>query len=130
MAYAERDCRTNRKWEGVHWDQRRRLSVVRVLGGFHYVLLAIREGVSSMALRFEPIRPEFGARVSGVTLNLGMSDPAFSELRRALDKYSVLVFANQPMSDVQQIDFSRTTISNPAVLETPAYRQIETRRSV
>lgn len=60
-----------------------------------------------MALRFEPIRPEFGARVSGVTLNLGISDAAFSELRRALDEYSVLVFADQAMSDAQQIDFSR-----------------------
>jgi alpha-ketoglutarate-dependent 2,4-dichlorophenoxyacetate dioxygenase len=60
-----------------------------------------------MALRFEPIRPEFGARVSGVTLNLGMSDPVFSELRRALDEYSVLVFAGQPMNDEQQVDFSR-----------------------
>jgi alpha-ketoglutarate-dependent 2,4-dichlorophenoxyacetate dioxygenase len=60
-----------------------------------------------MTLRFEPIRPEFGARVSGVTLTLGISDQAFSEIRRALDEYSVLVFADQPMTDEQQIDFSR-----------------------
>ena len=60
-----------------------------------------------MALRFDPIRPEFGARVSGVTLTLGLSASAFSELRRALDEYSVLVFADQPMTDAQQIDFSR-----------------------
>ena len=60
-----------------------------------------------MALRFEPIRTEFGARVSGVTLNPGISDPAFSEIRRALDEYSVLIFADQPMSDAQQVDFSR-----------------------
>jgi alpha-ketoglutarate-dependent 2,4-dichlorophenoxyacetate dioxygenase len=36
-----------------------------------------------------------------------MSDATFSELRRALDEYSVLVFADQPMSDAQQIEFSR-----------------------
>ena len=60
-----------------------------------------------MALRFDPIRPEFGARVSGVTLTLGLSASASSELRRALDEYSVLVFADQPMTDAQQIDFSR-----------------------
>jgi alpha-ketoglutarate-dependent 2,4-dichlorophenoxyacetate dioxygenase len=60
-----------------------------------------------MTLRVEPIRPEFGARVSGVSLNRGLSDSAFSELRRALDEYSVLVFADQPMNDAQQIDFSR-----------------------
>ena len=59
-----------------------------------------------MALRFEPIRPEFGARVSGVTLD-GIGDAAFSELRRALDEYSVLVFADQPMNDEQQVAFSR-----------------------
>ena len=60
-----------------------------------------------MTLRLEPIRPEFGARVRGVSLTSAMSDAAFSELRRALDEYSVLVFAEQPMNDAQQIDFSR-----------------------
>jgi alpha-ketoglutarate-dependent 2,4-dichlorophenoxyacetate dioxygenase len=60
-----------------------------------------------MALRLEPIRPEFGARVSGVKITLGITDSEFSELRRALDEYSVLVFADQPMSDTQQIEFSR-----------------------
>lgn len=60
-----------------------------------------------MSLCFEPIRPEFGARVSEVNLNLGMSEPVFAELRRALDQYSVLVFADQPMDDEKQIAFSR-----------------------
>jgi alpha-ketoglutarate-dependent 2,4-dichlorophenoxyacetate dioxygenase len=60
-----------------------------------------------MPVRIEPIRPEFAARVSGVSLTLGMSDATFAELRRALDEYSVLVFADQPMNDAQQIDFSR-----------------------
>ena len=60
-----------------------------------------------MTLRFEPVRPEFGARVTGVSLTLGMSDATFAELRRGLDEYSVLVFADQPMNDAQQIDFSR-----------------------
>jgi alpha-ketoglutarate-dependent 2,4-dichlorophenoxyacetate dioxygenase len=60
-----------------------------------------------MSLRFEPIRPEFGARVSGVNLARGMSEPVFAELRRALDQYSVLVFADQLMDDEKQIAFSR-----------------------
>jgi alpha-ketoglutarate-dependent 2,4-dichlorophenoxyacetate dioxygenase len=60
-----------------------------------------------MALRFEPIRPEFGARVSGVKVTQGISDSVFGELRRALDEYSVLVFADQAMDDALQIEFSR-----------------------
>jgi hypothetical protein len=36
-----------------------------------------------MTSRFEPIRPEFSARVSGVSLTLGMSDATSSELRVA-----------------------------------------------
>src|SRR5690554_5965616 len=59
-----------------------------------------------MAVRFEPIRPEFGARVSGVRLN-GIGDAEFAELRRGLDEYSVLVIADQPMNDEQQLAFSR-----------------------
>ena len=60
-----------------------------------------------MSLRFNPIRPEFGARVSGVDVNNGMGEAVFAELRRALDEYSVLVFSDQPMDDERQIVFSR-----------------------
>ena len=60
-----------------------------------------------MSLCFEPIRAEFGARVSGVNLHLEMSAPVFAELRRALDEYSVLVFSNQPLDDERQVAFSR-----------------------
>ena len=59
-----------------------------------------------MSLRFDPIRPEFGARVSGVALNRDMRERVFAELRRALDEYSVLVLSDQPMDDEQQITFS------------------------
>ena len=36
-----------------------------------------------MALRFEPIRPEFGARVSGVKITLGISDSEFSNIEQS-----------------------------------------------
>jgi len=60
-----------------------------------------------MSLCFDPIRPEFGTRVSGMDINRGMHEPVFAELRRALDEYSVLVLSDQPMDDEQQIAFSR-----------------------
>lgn len=60
-----------------------------------------------MSFYFDPIRPEFGARVSGVDLHTEMNETLFAALRRALDDFSVLVFADQPMNDEQQIRFSQ-----------------------
>ncbi|MCH9671982.1 MAG: TauD/TfdA family dioxygenase [Gammaproteobacteria bacterium] len=59
-----------------------------------------------MSVRIEPVRPDFVARVSDVDLVNGMDDSTFALLRRALDDYSILVFADQPMDDRCQIEFS------------------------
>ena len=60
-----------------------------------------------MTLRVEAIPGEFVARVRGINLNEDMNAEHFSTMRRALDEHSILVFSSQPMSDEQQMKFSR-----------------------
>lgn len=56
---------------------------------------------------FEPLHPRFGARVTNVDLSRELGDDEFAQLRQAFARYSLLVFPNQPLTDVEQIDFSR-----------------------
>jgi len=58
-------------------------------------------------LNFEPLHPRFGVRVTGVDLSQKLDDELFAELRDAFARHSVLVFPDQPLSDAQQIAFSR-----------------------
>lgn len=60
-----------------------------------------------MAISIERIHPSFGARVTGVDLARGVDDATFKEIVDAFNEYSVLVFPRQPMTDDQQIAFSR-----------------------
>jgi len=60
-----------------------------------------------MSIAVTPINPGFGARVTGVDLLGGLDDRGFAAIRQAFDTYSVLVLPEQPMTDEQQIDFSK-----------------------
>ena len=60
-----------------------------------------------MAISIERIHPGFGARITGVSLARGVDDATFKEIFDAFNDYSVLVFPEQPMTDDQQIAFSR-----------------------
>ena len=59
-----------------------------------------------MSIEIVPLRPDFGARITGVDLAHGMSDPVFATLRGALDEHGVLVLPAQPMDDEAQVAFS------------------------
>ncbi|MBT5111301.1 MAG: TauD/TfdA family dioxygenase [Rhodospirillaceae bacterium] len=56
---------------------------------------------------FEPLHPLFGVIVGDVDLTGPLADDVFAEIRAAFEKYSLLVFHDQPVSDEQQLAFSR-----------------------
>jgi alpha-ketoglutarate-dependent 2,4-dichlorophenoxyacetate dioxygenase len=56
---------------------------------------------------FEPLHSLFGATVSDVDLTTPVSDQDFSEIYAAFEKYSLLVFHDQALSDDAQLAFSR-----------------------
>jgi alpha-ketoglutarate-dependent 2,4-dichlorophenoxyacetate dioxygenase len=58
-------------------------------------------------INFEILHPRFGARVSGIDLRQDLSDETFAELRDGFARHSVLVFPDQPLTDEQQIAFSK-----------------------
>ena len=61
----------------------------------------------AMVLSIEPIHPSFGARVTGLDLASRLDEATFAAVFRAFNDYSVLVFPKQPLSDEEQIAFSR-----------------------
>ena len=56
---------------------------------------------------YEPLTSRFGARVTDVDLSRSLDDETFVGLRNAFAEYSVLYFPDQPLTDEQQIAFSR-----------------------
>ena len=75
------------------------------------------------------LAPHFAARVDGVDITRPLDEPAWKEVRAALDEHSVLVFRGQPLDDDAQTAFSRrfgslevTRSMNPAA-GTPFARQ-------
>ena len=59
------------------------------------------------SLDFEPLHPDFGARVRGVSLVGDIADETVEEIKKAIDTYSLLCFPDQPMNDEAQIAFTR-----------------------
>jgi hypothetical protein len=58
-------------------------------------------------LAIQPLTPITGAEVSGVDLRGELDPPTVKAIRDALLKHKVLVFRDQPISDAQQVRFSR-----------------------
>jgi alpha-ketoglutarate-dependent 2,4-dichlorophenoxyacetate dioxygenase len=56
---------------------------------------------------FEPLHPDFGARVTGVDLRSPLSEALLAEIRHAIDEYSFLCFPNQSFDDERQLAFTR-----------------------
>ena len=54
-------------------------------------------------LTFEPIHPDFGAKVAGLDLSRPLDATAVAELHEAVDTYSLLHFPGQQMSDEAQL---------------------------
>ena len=60
-----------------------------------------------MGISITPVTPVFGALVTGVDLRRTLSDDQFVAIRAALDEHLVLIFSEQPITDEQQIAFSK-----------------------
>lgn len=60
-----------------------------------------------MALSFQPLHSLFAAQVHGVDLRTAHEPEILSGIRAAMDRFAVLVFRSQPMSDEEQLDFAR-----------------------
>ena len=58
-------------------------------------------------LSIEPISKDFGALVSGINLTRPLGDDQVSALVAAIDRYAVLVFRGQPVSQEQQVAFTK-----------------------
>jgi alpha-ketoglutarate-dependent 2,4-dichlorophenoxyacetate dioxygenase len=60
-----------------------------------------------MAIEVTPLHPTLGARISGVDLTRPVMPAAFAEIEAAFSRHGILVFPGQPVSDEQQLAFSR-----------------------
>ncbi|MGB0554021.1 MAG: TauD/TfdA dioxygenase family protein [Alphaproteobacteria bacterium] len=58
-------------------------------------------------INFETLHTRFGARVTGIDLANDLDDETFAKLREGFASHSVLVFPDQPLTDEQQITFSK-----------------------
>jgi alpha-ketoglutarate-dependent 2,4-dichlorophenoxyacetate dioxygenase len=60
-----------------------------------------------MGIRVTPLHPHLGAAVTGIDLAHPLAADEFAEIERAFNRHAVLVFPAQPLTDDQQIAFSR-----------------------
>ncbi len=60
-----------------------------------------------MPLALNPLTPQFAAEASGVDMRRPLDAATIAEIDAAMDKYAVLVFRNQPMSESEQIACAR-----------------------
>ena len=59
-----------------------------------------------MALTFNPIHPYFAAAASPIDLRAVHDQATLEEIRRGMDRYAVLVFRDQPLTNEEQIAFA------------------------
>lgn len=60
-----------------------------------------------MAISVTPLHPHLGAEVAGVDLTQTVPPAVFAEIETAFHRHAVLVFRDQPVTDEQQMAFSR-----------------------
>src|SRR5262245_16112500 len=60
-----------------------------------------------MALTLEPLHPLFAAQVSGVDLRRPLEAATVADIDAAMDRYAVLVFRDQPLSEEEQIALAK-----------------------
>src|SRR5258708_19846762 len=58
-------------------------------------------------MRFIPIGSEFAAEVEGIDLCAPLDAAAVAVIHAGMDRHAVLVFHDQPLTDEQQIAFTR-----------------------
>ena len=59
-----------------------------------------------MSIQFEAIKPDVGARVSGVDLTRPLTSAQAAQIEKAMDRFGVLVFHKQFVTDEQQMAFT------------------------
>jgi alpha-ketoglutarate-dependent 2,4-dichlorophenoxyacetate dioxygenase len=62
---------------------------------------------SNMAIEVSPLHPTLGAEVRNVDLTRLVPPEIFAEIEAAFNRYGILVFPDQPVTDEQQLAFSR-----------------------
>ena len=60
-----------------------------------------------MALSFRQLTPHFAAEVSHVDLRQVHDAATLAEIRAGMDRYAVLVFHDQPLTDAEHLDFAQ-----------------------
>ena len=60
-----------------------------------------------MAIGVIPLHPTLGAEIRGVDLMRPVAPEAFAEIEIAFDHHGILLFREQPVTDEQQLAFSR-----------------------
>lgn len=60
-----------------------------------------------MTLHIEPVNEDFAAYASGVDLSKPQDDETLAQIARAMDKYAVMVFRGQTLSQGEQVAFAR-----------------------
>ena len=60
-----------------------------------------------MSLSIQPIRPHFAAKASGVDLRVKISSADVATIEVGMDRYGVLVFRDQCISDEEQLAFTK-----------------------
>ena len=59
-------------------------------------------------MRFIPIGHEFAAEVTGIDLRASLGPESAAAIHAAMDRYAVLVFRDQPLSDEEQVAFTKS----------------------
>ena len=60
-----------------------------------------------MAIEVTPLHPTLGAELRGVDLTCPLAPAVFAEIEAAFNRRGILVFPEQPLTDEQQLAFSR-----------------------
>ena len=73
----------------------------------HVGILSGKVGGISLGISVKPVHPHVGAEIVGIDLRRPVPPETFAEVEAAFIKHAVLIFPAQPLTDEQQIAFSR-----------------------
>ncbi len=59
-----------------------------------------------MSITFHPLNPHFAGEMSGIDLSRTLSTERVAAVEAGMDRYAVLVFRDQPLTDEQQVAFT------------------------
>jgi alpha-ketoglutarate-dependent 2,4-dichlorophenoxyacetate dioxygenase len=62
---------------------------------------------AKMSLSIRPLTPVFAAEVSGIDCRRPIDQAEITAIEQGMDRYAVLVFRDQPLTDAEQIAFTR-----------------------